>query len=42
MSYGDHGELEQVSLGVCDELVWCIQAVTGVTESAGCTVRRAK
>ena len=28
MSYGDHGELEHVSLGVCDELVWCSQAET--------------
>ena len=25
---GDYGELEQVSRGVCDELVWCIQGAT--------------
>ena len=38
MSYRDHGELEQVSLGVSDELAWCIQARTRDTESTGCVI----
>jgi len=38
MSYGNHSELEQVSRGVCDELVWCIQGATWDTESTGCVV----
>ena len=40
-SCGDHGELKQFSLGVSDELAWCIQEMTGGTESTG-YVRQAK
>ena len=28
ISYGDHGELEHVNNGKCDELAWCGQAET--------------
>jgi len=42
VSCGDHGELKHVHCDKCDELVWCSRAVPGVTESTGCTVRRAK
>ena len=41
VSCGDHGELKHVHCDKCDELVWCSRAVPGVTESTGCTVRRA-
>ena len=42
VSCGDHGELKHVECDKCDELVWCSRAVPGVTESTGCTVRRAR
>jgi len=42
MSYRDHGELEQFSLSVSDELAWCSRAVPGVTELTGCVIGQAK
>ena len=42
MSYGYHGELEQVILGVCDKLVLCGQAVTRDTMSTGCVIGPAR
>ena len=42
VSYGDHGELEHVNNGKCDELAWRSQAGTRDTESTGCVVAQAR
>ena len=41
-SYGDHGELEHVNSGKCNELAWCSQQVIRDTESTGCVVGQGK
>ena len=42
VSCGDHGELEEISHGVCDGFERCSYAVTRDTESTGCIVGRAR